>query len=111
MCRGECPLPSREFRSAPACRSASYTDNPGRSSAHQGPILLAQCSGVLPSESRAFGSALALNGVESFWATLKRAHKGVFHKFSPKHLDRSTATAAGRPRQTCCHASMTRESA
>ena len=28
------------------------------------------------------------NGVESFWATLKRAHKGTFHKLSPKHLDR-----------------------
>lgn len=28
------------------------------------------------------------NGIESFWATLKRAHKGTFHKISPKHLDR-----------------------
>ena len=28
------------------------------------------------------------NGVESFWATLKRAHKGTFHKLSPKHLNR-----------------------
>ena len=28
------------------------------------------------------------NGIESFWATLKRAHKGVYHKISPKHLDR-----------------------
>ena len=28
------------------------------------------------------------NGIESFWATLKRAHKGTFHKLSPKHLDR-----------------------
>ena len=26
------------------------------------------------------------NGMESFWATLKRAHKGVYHKISPKHL-------------------------
>ena len=24
------------------------------------------------------------NGIESFWATLKRAHKGTFHKLSPK---------------------------
>ena len=29
-----------------------------------------------------------VNGIESFWATLKRAHKGTFHKLSPKHLDR-----------------------
>ena len=28
------------------------------------------------------------NGVESFWSMLKRAHKGTFHKISPKHLDR-----------------------
>ena len=28
------------------------------------------------------------NGVESFWATLKRAHKGTFHRLSPKHLHR-----------------------
>ncbi len=28
------------------------------------------------------------NGVESFWSMLKRAHKGTFHKMSPKHLNR-----------------------
>ena len=28
------------------------------------------------------------NGIESFWATLKRAHKGVYHKMSRKHLQR-----------------------
>ena len=36
------------------------------------------------------------NGVESFWATLKRAHKGVFHKMSPKHLNRYVAEFAGK---------------
>ena len=36
------------------------------------------------------------NGIESFWATLKRAHKGTFHKFSPKHLDRYVSEFAGR---------------
>ena len=36
------------------------------------------------------------NGVESFWATLKRAHKGVFHKISPKHLDRYVTEFAGK---------------
>ena len=29
-----------------------------------------------------------VNGVESFWSMLKRAHKGTFHKLSPKHLQR-----------------------
>ena len=28
------------------------------------------------------------NGIESFWASLRRAHMGTFHKFSPKHLQR-----------------------
>ena len=36
------------------------------------------------------------NGVESFWATLKRAHKGVFHKMSPKHLNRYVQEFAGK---------------
>ena len=36
------------------------------------------------------------NGIESFWATLKRAHKGVYHKISPKHLQRYVNEFAGR---------------
>lgn len=36
------------------------------------------------------------NGIESLWATMKRAHKGVFHKISPKHLDRYVQEFAGR---------------
>ena len=36
------------------------------------------------------------NGLESFWATLKRAHKGVYHKISPKHLHRYVADFAAR---------------
>ena len=36
------------------------------------------------------------NGIESFWSMLKRAHKGTFHKLSPKHLDRYVQEFAGR---------------
>ena len=36
------------------------------------------------------------NGIESFWSMLKRAHKGTFHKISPKHLDRYVTEFAGR---------------
>lgn len=36
------------------------------------------------------------NGIESLWSMIKRAHKGTFHKLSPKHLDRYIQEFAGR---------------
>ena len=36
------------------------------------------------------------NGMESFWAMLKRAHDGTFHKMSPKHLQRYVSEFAGK---------------
>ena len=36
------------------------------------------------------------NGMESFWSMLKRAHKGTFHKLSPKHLHRYVDEFAGK---------------
>ena len=36
------------------------------------------------------------NGIESFWSMLKRAHKGTFHKISPKHLGRYAGEFAER---------------
>ena len=36
------------------------------------------------------------NGVESFWSMLKRAHKGVYHRMSPKHLQRCVDEFCGR---------------
>ena len=36
------------------------------------------------------------NGMESFWSMLKRAHKGTFHKISPKHLQRYVNEFAGK---------------
>ena len=36
------------------------------------------------------------NGMESFWSMLKRGYVGVYHKMSPKHLDRYVTEFAGR---------------
>ena len=37
-----------------------------------------------------------INRIESFWAMLKRAHKGTYHKMSKKHLGRYVQEFAGR---------------
>ena len=39
---------------------------------------------------------VSVNGMESFWATLKRGYHGVYHKMSPKHLNRYVQEFAGR---------------
>ncbi|MYH72206.1 MAG: IS1595 family transposase [Acidimicrobiia bacterium] len=36
------------------------------------------------------------NGIESFWAMLKRGYQGTFHHFSEKHCDRYVNEFAGR---------------
>ena len=36
------------------------------------------------------------NGLESFWAMLRRGHDGTFHHFSEKHLDRYVSEFSGR---------------
>ena len=36
------------------------------------------------------------NGIESLWSTLKRAHKGVYHRLSAKHLQRYVDSFAAK---------------
>ena len=53
-----------------------------------------------------------VNGMESFWSTLKRAHKGVYHKISEKHLhatsisSRASTMPARRIRSRKCRMSL-----
>ena len=51
---------------------------------------------VKPSIGEYVRGKASTNGVESFWSMLKRAHKGTFHKLSPKHLDRYVKECAGK---------------
>ena len=36
------------------------------------------------------------NGLESFWAMLKRGYHGVYHRMSPEHLSRYVDEFVGR---------------
>ena len=36
------------------------------------------------------------NGIESFWAALKRGYHGTYHQMSPKHLNRYVSEFSGR---------------
>lgn len=51
---------------------------------------------VKHSISRYVNGQAHTNGIESFWAMLKRAHMGTFHRLSPKHLQRYINEFSGR---------------
>ena len=58
----------------------------------------------LPREHQAVGHSIGeyvreqahTNGLESFWAMLKRGYTGTYHHMSPKHLHRYVDEFAGR---------------
>lgn len=64
--------------------SVLYTDS------HRGYYGLSEyrCSSVNHGLGEYVRGDVHTNGIESFWAILKRAHYGTFHQFSKKHLSR-----------------------
>ena len=68
-----------------------YTDD------HGGYDGLPQAHATVKHSVKEYVNGMAhTNGIESFWAMLKRAHKGTFHKLSPKHLQRYVSQFAGK---------------
>ncbi len=55
-------------------------------------------SGVNHSGGQYVDGATHTNGIESFWAILKRAYIGIYHHMSPKHLQRYVNDLCGRTR-------------
>ena len=49
-----------------------------------------------PAKKQYVQKVITTNGIESFWAMVKRGYKGVYHYMSQKHLDRYGAEFAGR---------------
>ena len=78
--------------SATEAGSVVYTDE---AAAYQG--MPARSHWTVRHSANEFVRGMAhTNGIESFWSMLKRAHKGTFHKISPKHLQRYVSEFAGK---------------
>ena len=50
---------------------------------------------LLPTRGQYVDGSTHANGIESFWAPVKRAHSGTFHKLSQKHLHRYVCEFVG----------------
>lgn len=82
----------RGFATAAAAPGATvYTDD---ATAYDG--LPRQRTSVKHSAGEYVRGQAHINGIESFWSLLKRGYIGIYHKFSPKHLDRYVQEFTGR---------------
>ena len=63
---------------------------------HGGYIGLSNHESVRHSIGQYVDGMASTNGVESFWALLKRGYYGTYHKMSIKHLSRYVNEFAGR---------------
>ena len=66
---------------------------------HGGYIDLKNHQSVRHSAGQYVDGMVHTNGIESFWAMLKRGHYGVYHKMSVKHLGRYVNEFVGRHNQ------------
>ena len=60
------------------------------------PVLFYHHESVKHSVSEYVRGMAHTNGLESFWSMLKRGYIGIYHKMSPKHLNRYVSEFAGR---------------
>ena len=60
---------------------------------------LCYCSFVRHSVGQYVNEQATTNGLESFWAMLKRGYMGTYHRMSPAHLQRYVDEFAGRRNQ------------
>ena len=74
-----------------AADATVYTDE---ASAYEG--LPMPHESVKHSASEYVRGQVHTNGVESLWSMLKRGYVGIYHKMSPKHLDRYVTEFEGR---------------
>lgn len=74
--------------------STLYTDDHG---AYRGLDMSDYNHKVVNHSAKQYVDGMAhTNGIESFWAMLKRGYHGTFHKMSTKHLHRYVNEFAGR---------------
>ena len=66
---------------------------------HGGYIDLKNHYSVRHSAGQYVDGLVHTNGIESFWAMLKRGHYGTYHKMSMKHLSRYVNEFVGRHNQ------------
>ncbi len=82
----------RGFAASAAAQGATvYTDD------HKGYLGIPHPHETVRHSVSEYVSGMAhTNGIESFWALLKRGYHGTFHHISPKHLQRYVAEFATR---------------
>ena len=80
------------IRATVASGSTIYTDE------HSGYVGMGEYKhkSVRHSAKQFVDGMASTNGIESFWALLKRGHYGIFHYMSEKHLDRYVGEFANR---------------